>query len=94
MSKFRRPKKEATSFDVEAKIERIMASDMPEYQKLEYAESLKPAVKEKKDCVPFSVYASVKGIPEHIRNAMKSFPPAKGMGLAPFEKWDQVYKDF
>lgn len=89
--KFVRP---ASGFDVEAKIERIMASAMPESQKAEYVEMLRPAVKEKQDCVPFSVYAIVKGIPDYISKSMQSFPPAKGTKLASLKEWDQVYKDF
>lgn len=83
------------SFDVVAKAEAIMKSDMPEAQK---TASLKEIGVDMVDAlveaIPFNVYAAIRQIPTWKHQALLAFPKAKGVFNAAVHQWDEIFKDF
>lgn len=88
------PKKEKRKVDLEAKIKKIEASNMPEAQKVEYIAKLKGDAVEAADKVTFAVWANVRKIKESLRPGMLAFPKAKGVLRASMHEWDEIYKGF
>ena len=89
-------KKTTKSFDVKAKAEQIKKSNMSESEKKRYLIQLgieEDGAKVEK-AVPFSIYATVKKIPQGLRGAMQVYPAAKGVEKASLKQWDEIYKDF
>jgi hypothetical protein len=79
---------------IEAKIQTIRSSKMPEAQKLKCIDDLLPKEKVEVSGIPFNVYAKMKNIPKTLHAAMQTYPKAKNVSLATFEKWDEIFTDF
>ena len=88
------PKKEKRKVDLDAKIKKIEASNMPEAQKVEYIAKLKGEAAESGDKVTFAAWANVRKIKESLRPGMLAFPKAKGVLRASMHEWDEIYKGF
>lgn len=87
--------KAAAPFDVAAKAEAIMKSDMPEAQKQAYLRDIGFVKAETSSAnIPFNVYASLKRIPAWKHQAMKLYPKAVGVESIPLEQWDEIFQDF
>lgn len=86
--------KQKKSFDVEAKIAKIQASKMPESQKVAFIQRLKIDNASESVKISFAVYCQRKKIKPHLRVPMQAYPPAKGVRSAPFEVWEEIYKNF
>ena len=86
--------KPAAAFDVDAKVEKIMKSKLPQDQKDAYARKLKTAKAKPEERIRFGAYANQRGIKPAMRAAMKAYPKAKGVISATQQQWEEIYKDF
>lgn len=84
------------AFDVERKVEAVMASKMPEAQKERYVRNLRGAAPDPNsaDRMPFDVYANIKGIKQSVRVGMLAYPKAKGVKAATVAEWDEIFQGF
>lgn len=83
----------APQFDLQAKIESIVKSEMPEAQKQAYLREL-GVVEEAIEGIAFNVYAALKKIPAWKHQAMKLYPKAVGVESVSLQAWDEIFKDF
>lgn len=81
-------------FDVEAKVEKIKASKLSDAEKDAYIRKLKSKAAAQSEKISFAVYAQKKSIKPHMREPMQAYPAAKGVKSAPFEVWEDIFKNF
>ncbi|NBW99235.1 hypothetical protein EBR03_06655 [bacterium] len=80
--------------DVEAKVEEILQSKMPEKQKEASLKKLGFITDKKAEGVSFEVYARIRKIDVWRQRAMLVYPKAKTIRLATLKQWDEIFKDF
>lgn len=83
----------ARGFSVDAKIEAIKSSRLPESQKGAYIAALSGS-KEDVEAVTLDVYLRVKKKSESVKAGMKAFPKAKAIARATVAEWDSVFANY
>ena len=93
-SKFSAKKEEPKKSSLEKKLKAIDDSKMPQWQKDHYKATLTGGEVVETGKISFTVYANMKKIPEHLREGMKHYPPAKDKGSATLAEWEEIFKSF